>query len=371
MKGVFIRFAELSLKRKKQPFFLSQLVNHLKKLTSEKIKLYHQGIFIPDEKIKEKLKFVPGISWYAKVILVEPKLEIIKEEIKKILLDQKPTSFKVNAKRKNKAFSLSSTEIKRILGKALEKETQIKGELNQPQLEIFVEIAKEFALIYTEKIRGLGGLPAGSIGRALVLFSGGIDSPVAAILMIKRGLVVDLLHFHTFADSKKIEETKIFALCKLIAQYQIKTRLYLASYLSFYLKIIEMKEDFELVLFRRFMITVAQKLAEKIGAKAIVSGDSLGQVASQTIENLAAVDQKINFPILRPLIGFNKEEIINLAKDFGSYSLSIQPYKDCCSIFARHPKPYKNIKEVETIEEKLHIEEAVEENLKKIVVYKF
>jgi thiamine biosynthesis protein ThiI len=182
-------------------------------------------------------------------------------------------------------------------------------------------------------------LPVSSAGRVLTLLSGGIDPPVAAWLMAKRGCRVDLIHFT--AASLQLEEAqdyKVTLLARILNRYTLHSRLFLVPYTYFDLALMRTKVDYELVLFRRFMARVAEKLADRLKAQALVTGDNLSQVASQTLSNLASTSQAIAMPILRPLIGFDKEEIMSLARRIGTYDLSIEPYKDCCAIIARHPR---------------------------------
>jgi thiamine biosynthesis protein ThiI len=357
-----VHFAELFLKGKNRDWFVQKLVRNINRICGGKVIKRHSYLLLEKGR-PENLKFVTGISWWGRGFVTEKEFEALKQACKKLLAEEKPENFKIEVKRGDKSFPLTSTELAAKLGSALEKELKIKAELEKPAFTIFVEIQRDEAIVVKEKIRGLGGLPVSTSGKGLLLFSGGIDSPVAGHLMQRRGMHIDLVHFHVFTKAEKLKETKIFELAKILARFQSKIRLYAVPYYLFQMKALEFESN-ELVLFRRFMLKVAEKLAKETGSKALITGDSLGQVASQTIENLQATDSAVKIIVLRPLIGLDKEQIVKIAKEIGTYEPSIKPYKDCCSIITRKAKTRSNLKKLEEIEEKIEVEKLVEETLK-------
>ena len=241
------------------------------------------------------------------------------------------------AKRSDKRFPLDSNELNRKIGDVAVK-LGFGIDLDEPDAQILTEITSKRAYIYTEKISGLGGLPVGTSARTLCLFSGGIDSAVAAFLMMKRGSNVDFIHFHALRDEKEVLESKIKKLIDKLNEYQFSSNLYVVPYHTFQLEVgRKVDERVELVLFRNFMLRVAQELAMRKGYAALITGDSLGQVASQTGENLAAANFGVTLPVFRPLISFDKDEIVEVARKIGTFDLSVQKYKDCCSIISRTP----------------------------------
>ena len=274
------------------------------------------------------------------------------------------------AKRSDKNFHLDSNELNRKIG-ALAVKLGFGIDLDNPDARIFTEITPKRAYLYTEKIQGLAGLPVGSSAKTLCLFSGGIDSAVAAFLMMKRGSHVDFLHFHALRTGKEVLSSKITKLVGNLNTYQFSSTLYNASYHSYQLGVSgKVDERVELVLFRNFMLRIAQEIALRDGYSAIITGDSLGQVASQTGENLLAANFGVEIPVFRPLISFDKDEIIEIARKIGTFDLSVEKYKDCCSIISRKPatavRPEKFRKELS----KVDIQGIIAKTLEEIEVQK-
>ncbi len=368
-EAILIHFGELFLKGRNRDWFLKKLAENIKKTCGGTLEKKH-SYFVLKSPNWELLKYVPGISWYAKCFRTQADLKSIKKVLKQVLKNASPKSFKLKVKRSDKTFPLTSTEIEKQLGEELEKKLNLKAELINPNLTLYVEIQKKEAFVYTEKIKGIGGLPVSTSGKGLVLFSGGIDSPVAAFLMMKRGMHVDLVHFHVFTKAEKLEKTKIFDLSKTLAWYQTKIRLYAVPYYIFQLKALELESN-ELILFRRFMLKVAEKIAIETGAKALITGDSLGQVASQTLDNLFVTTKAVSLPVLRPLIGLDKEEIINIARRIGTYESSIKEYKDCCSIITKRAKTRTRKEVIEEVEKKLNVEGLIKQTMPLVEVFDF
>ncbi|MBI4918854.1 7-cyano-7-deazaguanine synthase, partial [archaeon] len=236
--------------------------------------------------------------------------------------------------------------------------------------KIFIELTKK-AYIYTEKIQAHGGLPVGSSGKVICLLSGGIDSPVAAWLAMRRGCKVDFLHFHTFQENKQVLGTKIENLVKKLNEYQGRSRLFLIPYHIYQFESLNTNERIDLVLFKNFILRMAQEIAIKEDYKAIITGDNLGQVASQTLQNLQATSYCVNTLILRPVITYTKDEIIKLAQEIGVYEESIKEYKDCCSILSKKPLTRASIEQVESALGKIDIKEITNKSLEKLEVFNF
>ncbi|HEY7840428.1 MAG TPA: tRNA uracil 4-sulfurtransferase ThiI [Gammaproteobacteria bacterium] len=249
-------------------------------------------------------------------------------------------SFAIRANRVDKGLPVHSRDIGVRLGDAVRERTAWKRvDLDEPDFTIHVDAYPDGLYVYPDKQRGIGGLPVGTGGRVLALLSGGIDSPVAAFMMAKRGCTVDVFHMSaSHTRDFDAESSVVGRLARAISRYGIRTRLHIVPYTFFDLALRGEPTGYELVLFRRFLMRCGEYLAMKTGAGALVTGDSLGQVASQTLENLASASRPVTLPILRPLIGMNKQEIIELARGIGTFDISIEPYKDCCALIARNPR---------------------------------
>jgi thiamine biosynthesis protein ThiI len=302
---------------------------------------------------------------------VEKDVEKLTEAALTYLKDSKlPEPIRVETTRSDKNFPLQSPEISRQIGIAIEKagyETALKGHAST----IRAGILQKSAVIAFEKLKGPGGLPVGCSGHVICLLSGGIDSPVAALRMMKRGCTVDLLHFYDYPTPEKAMEAKIGELVGILRTFGFRGKVFLAPYTEFYKKTftsIEPKK--ELVLFRRFILLTANRIAEQEGALGIASGDNLAQVASQTLENLHATNEASALPVYRPLIAYDKSEIIDLAKQYGTYETSIKEYKDCCSLVSvKHPETRAKLWEMKKLSKDIELEKIVEETLKRVSVF--
>jgi tRNA uracil 4-sulfurtransferase len=291
------------------------------------------------EKIVTALNTIFGIKNFAIATTVRKSVLAIRENAKIILEELKNNgiiTIKPITKRADKKFPLTSPEINAQIGEVVNElglKIQYKG-----GHEIYTEITQKAAYMFIDRKEGLGGMPQGTAGQVLCLHSGGIDSPVAAYLLMKRGCQVDFLHFHSLRNNKEVIGTKIATQIKILNQFQADSKLYTVPYHTYQMTVLgNVAEKYEVVIFRNFMIRYAQKLAEKMGYKALIMGDSVGQVASQTLENIRAAHVNVEIPIFRPLISFDKQEIISIAQKIGTYEESIKQYKDCCSIIAKAP----------------------------------
>jgi thiamine biosynthesis protein ThiI len=368
--SILVHYGELALKGKNRRLFENKLIENIKKATGGKVRRF-EGRLLVEDGHTASLKNVFGISWFASSYRARKELNAIREliiEKASEMIKGRPT-FGIFVKRVDKKFPYTSMEVAKDIGEAIVRKYKLDVSLKNPELPIYIEIADE-VFVHFEKVEGLGGLPVGVSGRVLGLLSGGIDSPVASYLIMKRGCNVDFIHFHVFADNGAVHKTKIADLVSILNKYQFGTRVFLAPYKLFQVALMKNRvgPGYELILFRRFMARVAERVAKKWGLQALVTGDSLGQVASQTIENLNLAGNAVSLPVLQPLISFDKEEIVRLARQIGTYDVSIRPYKDCCSIIAPNPKIKTRLSHVETYEQRIDIDRVINETLELIEV---
>jgi thiamine biosynthesis protein ThiI len=388
-KVILVRYGEIGLKGKNRHFFESALMNNIHRATQiplNQIVLRFGRIYLYRENTDcfEALKKVFGLVGFSvayKLTLTESLDELKKTAVQLVaeLKNAKHRGFKVQTRRPNKRFQHDSMEINRELGGAiLENFADLKVDLHHPDLTIFVEIRDEGIFIYSdnELEKGPGGLPVGVSGSGLLLLSGGIDSPVAGWMMMKRGMPLDAIHFHSFPYTGEKSKEKAVDLARLLAQWRLHPfTLYIPYFTNIQVTINKTcPEDMWTILHRRFMMRIAQRIAEKYNCKgkayeAIITGESLGQVASQTISNIAVINKALELPVIRPLIGFDKEEIIQRAEAIESFRISKQPFEDCCTVFApKRPKTKSREADVLRVEMKLDIEALIAEALEKIEI---
>ncbi|MGI6551581.1 MAG: tRNA uracil 4-sulfurtransferase ThiI [Bacillota bacterium] len=322
--------------------------------------------------VMERLAKVFGIFSFSPARLVSLDLDAIREAA---LLELRSCgeggTFKVETKRPNKNFPLKSPEISREIGRHLFLNTENwTVDVHQPQVKINLEIRGEGAFVYSKEAAGLGGLPVGSTGKALLLISGGIDSPVAGWLAMKRGIQPVGLHFYSFPFTSERSKEKVIDLCRVLARYGGSFKLYV-NYFTEIQKAIRKScpEEFYVTIMRRMMFRLAEAIARQENALALITGENLGQVASQTLESMAVINELVRLPVLRPLVTMDKIEIIDYARKIGTYDISILPYEDCCSLFVpKHPATRPNLQKVREAEEKLDIPSLLEESLEKTQV---
>ena len=327
------------------------------------------------DKVENVLSRVTGISGWAKTAACPKTIEAVLcacvEEGKK-LSKLGIKTFKIEARRTDKSFPVNSYEICRRAGDAVcETVNYLKVDIHSPQDIIRVEI-REKAYVYSGNRKGLGGLPAGSAGRGLLLLSGGIDSPVAGFLMACRGMNIDAIHFHAYPYTSLEAKQKVIRLAEITGSYCMGIRLYILNFIKVQMRIKERApQPWITVLLRMAMMEAAEKTAVKIKSKCLITGESLSQVASQTIENLNCTQSRIKLPVLRPLIGASKEEIILRAKRLGTFDTSILPYEDCCVLFTPpHPVLYGDVTEANTLYETLELQPLIDEALQTCEIVK-
>jgi len=372
MPKILVRYAEIGLKGKNLSFFENRLIKNVKKALGDNliqiIKLRKQFVLSVSDKTKslEKLTQVFGIAWFSPITVVKTDLNSITKAA--IKLTGTPKTFALKVNRIEKSVSFSSQEVAIKVGNQVRLKSKAKVNLKNPEKSIFIDLYQDSTHLFIKKIPGPGGLPVNSSGKVLSLLSGGFDSIASSYLLAKRGAMVDLLHFHVFNDHQKIIDSKINTITDQLKKYTLSKKIFLASYTPFQLASLEIDSKLqkqELVVFRRLMVKVGQELAKKHGYQALVLGDSLGQVASQTMENIVAVDQAVDIPIFRPLIGMDKKDIIALVKKINLYDQAIKPYKDCCSLVSKTPATKANLEKVKIIEKDININQVIKTIIKK------
>lgn len=365
-KYTLIHYGELSLKGRNRAEFELKLKDNIERIASGAVRRF-RGYFVMHGGDPGFLERVPGISWYAETLVTDSDMGAIIETVTEAIRTRSPRetlSFGVFAKRPDKKFPRSSMEISSIVGEQITERFGFKTDLRDPDLKVFIEVADK-AYIFFEKKEGMRGFPTDVSGRVLSLISGGIDSPVSSYLMMKRGCRVDLVHFHVYADNALIEGTKMQRIFRRLDEFQLGTRVFLVPYYPFESAVLRLTDiaGLELVLFRRFMVRVAEKIANQYGSIALVTGDSLGQVASQTIENMALVKEAVSLPVFQPLITYDKQEIVDTARKIGTYEMSIEGYKDCCSIVSSNPRTRARREPILEMEKKMNMEDVIEKTL--------
>lgn len=386
---IIIHYAEIALKGENRRVFEKKLVENirqaLKNFEYEKIERLNGRILITlnyenkSEDFSGALNHVFGIShfsfgWEISADLEEIKINLadkLKKEISSRLKEKTETkTFRITAHRAEKNFPLTSDQINYKVGEYVFEKTglNLKVNLKNPDINCLIEIVGEKALFYFDKIKAQGGLPVGVSGKVLSLISSGFDSPVAAWHLMKRGARVNFIHFHSYPRTSKASINNVKNLIKILDQYQFGSILYLAPLLDIQREIFsKCEEKLRIILYRRFMFRIAEVLAYKINAGALVTGESLGQVASQTLENIGVVNNAISIPVFRPFIGTDKIEIIDQAKNIGTYEFSKAPYEDCCSLFTpSHPATKASLLQVEFEESKLESEKLINKAIEKI-----
>jgi thiamine biosynthesis protein ThiI len=362
MQHILIHYAELALKGKNRREFVRQLAKNIKQLIgTSKIDKEHSRMLLHvesiDEAMLDHLALIPGISNFAVVFECESNIEAMQETAKKAVEAEFPSPqgkrFSVRSRRSFKRFPMISTEINFEVGGFLKNEFDLTVDINNPEITVHVEVSEQSTFVYTNKRKGAGGLPVGSSGHGIVLFSGGIDSPVAAYIMMRRGLRVTLVHLYNSTINRDF--TKIENLAKQLSLYQGKVRLIMIDLEEFQRHAIALVPPrYRMIIYKRHMIRSAGLIADMFGAKALVTGDSLGQVASQTLDNIHAIYDASNLPLLSPLLGYDKEEIITVARKIGTYEISIEEYCDICSyLIAKHPETKGKRDEVAAFEAEL------------------
>ncbi|MGO1369591.1 MAG: tRNA uracil 4-sulfurtransferase ThiI [Senegalia sp. (in: firmicutes)] len=375
MKNVIsVSIGEAALKKGKRNFFENKLLGKIRIATKDlgNPKVYRElgKIYIEVnedniERIINRVKKVFGLVYLAPAYRIEKNIDDIRKMALEALEDERRNrdikSFRIVCKRADKKFPMNSMEVSRdVGGYVLENAKDLKVDLHKPDLYIYVDI-RENTYIYTEKVYGYGGLPIGTNGKGLLLLSGGIDSPVAGFMIAKRGVLIQAVHFHSYPFTSERAEEKIKDLAKIISMYTGEIKLYSINILNIQKAINKNCPEEEMtIISRRFMTRIAERIANKNYIDCLITGENLGQVASQTMKALNVTNSSVDLPILRPLVGFNKSEIIEIAEDIETFETSILPFEDCCSVFLpKHPVTSPILKNIERSEEALNVEDLI------------
>lgn len=371
MNSVLVRYHEIALKKGNRPYFTELLkrnilasVNDLgaKEIRSlpARLLLTFKNPVDSDVAIK-RISTVFGVANFSLVQRTGRDMNELRSAILAGLNGAKFTSFRIDTQRGDKTFPINSPEINRQLGAAVKEQSGARVDLTNPEFTVFVEILPKDTFFGFNKIPGAGGLPVGGSGRVVSLISGGFDSPIAAYRMMQRGCRLIFVHFHSAPYLDKTSQEKVRQLIALLTRHQFLSRLYLVPFGEIQRQIVAaVNRPLRVVLYRRMMMRIAEGVARNEKAKALVTGESLGQVASQTLENMSVIEQAATLPILRPLVGMDKQEIIDQARRIGTFDISSIPDQDCCQLFVpKHPATKARIREVEESETSFNVQELM------------
>jgi len=372
MRSVIVHYQEIALKGRNRPWFIERLTQNLRTVTADldvqdvrplagRIELV-LGPSAEWEQVKTRLSTVFGIANFSQAGQTAPDLDALGEAILRDLGDRSPRSFRVSVRRADKRFPMTSPAIEAAIGGRVKAARGWQVDLSDPELVIRVEMLHDRAFYAFGRERGAGGLPTGVSGRVACLMSGGIDLPVAAWRMMRRGCRVQLIHFHSYPLVSDVSQEKARNLARVLARYQLKLRLFLVPFGDVQKQVIlTVPAPLRVVIYRRLMLRIAERLARRGKSRALVTGEAIGQVASQTLENLVVIGSVATMPVFRPLIGMDKEEVVAEAQRIGTYPISIVPDEDCCQLFTpRNPVTRATAASVDAAESSLSIDSLIQ-----------
>ncbi len=383
MNSVVVHYQEIALKGKNRPWFLGRLVRNIRRgladleVTSVRALMGRIEVVLGPgasrAAVSDRIRHVFGIANFSHAASSPADIELLSAAILRDLGERSCASFRVSARRADKRFALTSPQIEREVGGRIKEARGWKVNLDNPEFVVHVEMLTDRAFYFFDKQRGPGGLPTGTAGRVACLLSGGIDSPVAAHRMMKRGCAVTFVHFHSYPILSRASQEKARELAALLTRWQQQSRLYLVPFGDIQQQVVlTVPGPMRVIVYRRLMLRIAERIARLRGAQALVTGDVVGQVASQTLENLAVVGSVATLPLFRPLIGMDKDEITAEAQRIGSYPISIIEDQDCCTLFTpRNPQTRARLAEIERAEQSLPIDELVERAVREAAVEEF
>lgn len=381
-KVVIIRYCEIHLKGKNRGYFQNMLIKNIKRSLRDincKIETINTRYLIEDfddndyDIIAKKLKKIAGIHSFSLAYWVESDMQEIADCCKKIAKDLSG-SFKVVTNRADKNFALNSMQISREIGGViLDNNSNLTVDVVNPENVVSIDVREGGkTLIFTHTQKGVGGMPVGSAGRGMLMLSGGIDSPVAGYLLAKRGMKIDAIHFFSYPYTSELAKEKVITLANKLTEYAGDINLYMVKFTKIQEEIHEKcPEELMITMMRRFMMRIAQRISGSCGAQAIITGESLGQVASQTIESITSSNSVVTMPVLRPLIAMDKLEIIEVSKKIETYDTSILPYEDCCTVFLpKFPAIKPKMEVILKAENKLDVDKLIEDALAETELFK-
>lgn len=383
MKSIVVHYQEIALKGRNRPWFVGRLVRNLRDATADldvaavrplmgRIEVV-LGPRARWDDVRERISRVFGIGNFARAGRTAADVETLAAEILADLGDREAASFRVSARRADKRYPLTSPQIEREVGGRIKQARGWRVDLEHPELTIHVEMLTGEAFYFFGKEPGAGGLPSSASGRVTCLLSGGIDSPVAAWRLMRRGCRVELVHFHSYPILSRASQEKVREIARVLTQHQLRSRLCVVAFGDLQQQVVlAVPPPLRVIVYRRLMLRIAERLARDYKAHALVTGEVVGQVASQTLENLSVIDAVAAMPVLRPLVGMDKEEISRQAQRLGTYPISIIPDQDCCTLFTpRHPATKARRADVEAAEAGLPIERMIADATAAAVVEDF
>ena len=381
---ILIKNGELALKGLNRSTFEDILIKNIRKRIKplgdfeyrkeqSTVSVIPMDDYVDMDEVSDRISRVFGIAAFSRALQVEKDIDVILEQAPIYLADQlkNAKTFKVEGKRADKKFPLKSPELSAQVGGAiLSKFPHLKVDVKNPEILVTIEIREKFAFIRGNQTKGAGGMPTGTAGKSAILISGGIDSPVAAYMMAKRGLVLNAIHFASPPYTSPQAEEKVHNLLRKVSRYSGNITLFTVGFTEIQEAIRDNcpEELFTLVM-RRFMMRISQRIADREECKALITGESLGQVASQTLNALACTDAVVSIPVFRPVIGLDKEEIIKISRQIDTFDISIEPYEDCCTVFTpKHPKTKPQISVLEQAEQSLDVDALIERALENTTI---
>jgi len=384
VRSIVIHYNEIALKGRNRPYFVARLVRNLRAATKDAGVSFVRVLngrfeleLAPEadvDVVRDRVSRVFGVGNYARAGRTGVDLDQIGREIIEGLKGRTdPASFRIAARRADKRHAITSVDIERHVGAMVQAATGWKVDLGDPALTINVEMLGDETFFSFGKEKGAGGLPTGVSGRVACLLSGGIDSPVAAWRMMRRGCRVYFIHFHSYPVLSRASQEKAVELARLLTSWQLHSRLFLVPFADIQQKaLMTVEPALRVIVYRRMMLRIAEQIARRVRAQALVTGEVIGQVASQTLENMTVIDAAASMPVLRPLVGMDKEEIVDAAKALGSYPISIIPDQDCCTLFTpKHPATRASLGQIEEAERALDAGALIEAAMAAAVVHDF
>ena len=373
-----VRYGEVALKGKNKPYFERMLMERIKKVVKEfddvqimredGLVMMYAPLDLPEDKLITRVSKVFGVDSISPAVEVIPNIDEIQKAAVEFMMnriEQKGIkTFKVEAKRGDKSFPVESPQIAKTVGAAVLKGCKVlKVDVHDPECLLFVHVRKGKCLLYDHKVSGCGGLPPGTNGRGLVLLSGGIDSPVAAWMMAKRGMIIEGIHYHSYPYTSQRAWEKVQDLARILTEYCGRMKIHSINLLPIQEQIVEhCPEEMTTILVRRFMMRIAERMAKQTNCSMLITGENLGQVASQTADSLVVTDATVQMPVMRPLIAMDKWEIIEKAQEIGTFETSIQPFEDCCTVFLpKHPTTRPKLDRIMEAESRFDWEDLVQQ----------
>ena len=379
-KMIMIKYGELTTKKANRNLFINTLNNNILKMlngidvkiTKDRVRMYIECDEVNLDETVNRLKRVFGLHGIVICHKVNTNIDDIKEKALELVNLEEYKTFKVETKRADKSFSIPSMEFNHKMGGHILKNTNLKVDVHNPDVLLHIEIRREGTFLYTNEAKGSGGYPVGIQGKGMLMLSGGIDSPVAGYLALKRGVDIDCLYFESPPHTSIEAKNKVIELARIINEYSLNIRLFVIPFTEIQETIYKNAPDsYIITIMRRMMYRIAERLAKKNKSKIIINGESIGQVASQTLTSMSVINEVTNMPVIRPVACMDKLEIIDIANKIGTYETSILPFEDCCTIFLpKHPVINPDLSKVKEIEETFEFESLIDKAIDNVEVIK-